>query len=545
LEATAEGTPCAVIVHGEAGVGKTRLVRAVLDSASAELDAGVHWGTCVQFGASTVPFAPMLRALRNVLPPATDSSASARMLPIIDATVNELAARGLTVLVVDDLQWADVSSLDVLAYLVAGFTHQRLAVVATCRDENRPEGHPLHGWLADMRRMPGFFEIALGRFDLDQTAELLAELHGGGPDLELAALVRARSDGNPYLTELLAREIEPGAHEIPRSTPDRLRDALTATWHRLDPVSRELSRILAVGGRPVDRPVLTEVAVAHGIDAAMVGPALAACTAQGIVEADQDGRWWFRHPLLAAVLYDQIPPEAVVRSHAVFADALARRSDSAPSDLAVHQERAGNLDAAFGWSLAAASAASAVRASAEEAQHLMRACRLWPRVADDRRGSDVDRVDLAVPGGTCEPAEQPLRRRAAAPRGGPEPGRRARGAAHEQPAAQRVVRGDVGGLGTQHLAGGGAVRRRAPERGVPGQPGTGDGAGQARRGGVLGPEGRLRASALGRGLEGGETERLRPGSRPGPEHLGVRASGGDRTGDGRGPGSTPARAPVW
>jgi AAA ATPase-like protein len=172
-------------------VGKTRLVRAVLDSASAELDAGVHWGTCVQFGASTVPFAPMLRALRNVLPPATDSSASVRMLPIIDATVNELAARGLTVLVVDDLQWADVSSLDVLAYLVAGFTHQRLAVVATCRDENRPEGHPLHGWLADMRRMPGFFEIALGRFDLEQTAELLAELHGGGPDLELAALVRA------------------------------------------------------------------------------------------------------------------------------------------------------------------------------------------------------------------------------------------------------------------------------------------------------------------------------------------------------------------
>ena len=74
LEATAEGTPCAVVVHGEAGVGKTRLVRAVLDSASAELDADVLWGTCVQFGASTVRFAPMLRALRNVLPQATDSS---------------------------------------------------------------------------------------------------------------------------------------------------------------------------------------------------------------------------------------------------------------------------------------------------------------------------------------------------------------------------------------------------------------------------------------------------------------------------------------
>ncbi len=142
-----------------------------------------------------------------------------QLLPVIDAVVNDLARRGPTVLVVDDLQWADVSSLDALAYLIAGFREQPLAVVATCREELRPEGHPLYGWLADMRRMPSFEEIVLPRLDLDGTAELLAQVRGEGPELELAAQVHARSDGNPYLTELLGGELEPGAHVVPATAP--------------------------------------------------------------------------------------------------------------------------------------------------------------------------------------------------------------------------------------------------------------------------------------------------------------------------------------
>ena len=394
LDSAASGDPCAVVVHGEAGVGKTRLVRELVDSAGAGPYPDVLWATCVQFGASTLPFAPMLSALRDVLPRSSVPHSSGRLLTAIDAAINRYAAHGLTVLVVDDLQWADVSSLDVLAYLIAGFRDQKLAIVATCRDENRPEGHPLHSWLADMRRMPSFTELSLGRLDVQQTAALLAQLHGGVPDLELAALVRARADGNPYLTELLGTDIEPGAHVVPDSTPHRLRDALTATWHRLDPVARELSRILAVGGRPVERQVLSAVAAAHGIEAAAVGPALAAGTAQGVLEADHAGWWWFRHPLLADVLYEGIPPEAAVRSHATFAAILASRPASAAADLAVHHERAGNHDEAFTWSLQAAAAAAAVHASAEEAQQLAKACALWPRVADSRRGSPLDRVDL-------------------------------------------------------------------------------------------------------------------------------------------------------
>jgi predicted ATPase len=80
-----------------------------------------------------------------------------------------LADRRPTVMVIDDLQWADRTSLDVLAYLIAGFHEQRLALIATCRDEHRGDGHPLHGWFADMRRMPLFTEIHLERLDLAAT----------------------------------------------------------------------------------------------------------------------------------------------------------------------------------------------------------------------------------------------------------------------------------------------------------------------------------------------------------------------------------------
>ena len=82
-----------MVVHGEAGIGKTRLVREAVDVAAVELDAAVAWGTCVQFGASTLQYAPMLHALHDVLPSPVGSTPTTRMLPMIDAAVNEVAGR--------------------------------------------------------------------------------------------------------------------------------------------------------------------------------------------------------------------------------------------------------------------------------------------------------------------------------------------------------------------------------------------------------------------------------------------------------------------
>jgi AAA ATPase domain len=186
----------------------------------------------VHFGAASVPFAPVVQALDHraqevergvrssvlegadelskLLPSMAVGSAdvpSSRLLPVVDRVVQRIATGQPTVLVIDDLQWADVSSLDVLAYLITGFRGQNLALVVTIREEDRPAGHPLHGWLADVRRLPGVSELVLSRLDPDECTEQIAALLGRPPGEELVGDVLARSGGNAYFTELLVRDL--------------------------------------------------------------------------------------------------------------------------------------------------------------------------------------------------------------------------------------------------------------------------------------------------------------------------------------------------
>lgn len=393
----ADGRPVCVVVHGEAGVGKTRLLR----EAVAAFDGEVLWGTCVRFGASTLPFAPLTAALRDVLPDRLELSEPAPLLRVVDTAISAAAALRPTVLVIDDLQWADQSSLDALAYVIAGFRRQRLAVVLACRDEPRPAGHPLYGWLADMRRMPGFSELVLHRLDLGQTAELVARINGRTPDLELAAQVHARSGGNPYLIELLVSDLAPGVHVLPDTAPHRLREALTATWHRLDPEARDVARIVAVGGRPLDVGLLTAVAAQQAMEPTEVWQALYVAVTQGVLVRDRDNLVWFRHPLLADVLDTETSPAQAVALHAAFANVLSARPDAAAADLAIHYAGCGAMDEAFTWSLKAAASAEAVHAFAEAAQHLGRACALWTRVSEGNRGSQDQRVQLLARAGVA------------------------------------------------------------------------------------------------------------------------------------------------
>ncbi len=196
LEEAAGGQPGALFVHGEAGVGKTSLVT----DACGRFAGEVLWGACVHFGAATVPFAALgraldswaadagepardevlagLDALRVLLPGVSLGEAGqlGLLLPQLDTALVRIARRRPAVLVIDDLQWADPSSLDLLAFLISGFRHQRLAVVATVRDEDRPEGHPLNSWLAEVRRMPGVDEMRLERLGPEGTAEQVAAL---------------------------------------------------------------------------------------------------------------------------------------------------------------------------------------------------------------------------------------------------------------------------------------------------------------------------------------------------------------------------------
>jgi len=426
LSASAEGVPAAVLVHGEAGVGKTRLVRQVTEHFRT-LDQEVLWGTCVHFGAASVPFAPVIQALDSwahdvdptvrsavlegcdelsiLLPSMGIRSAEAspsRLLPMVARVVQRLVERQPVVFVVDDLQWADVSSLDVLAYLIAGFRGQNLALVATIREEDRPVGHPLHGWLADMRRLPGVSELMLARLDGDETTQQITQILDRPATDELVADVLARSGGNAYLTELLVRDLQPDARGVPSEPPQALREALLARWHSLSEPARLFTQVLAVGGRPTTFATLS--AVAESAVRAQDLPVLVReAVDAGVVQVAGDQTYWFRHPLLAEVLLATLTSPELTPVHAAYAEALEASAVSRPdlaaglsADLAVHREGAGQIDQAFVFSIRAADFAHDLHASTVETGHLMRACALWDRAGEQVRGSTEDHIALLL-----------------------------------------------------------------------------------------------------------------------------------------------------
>lgn len=419
LEASAAGSPRAVMVVGEAGAGKTSLVR---ETAAVATDAGhtVLWGNCLRFGANTSPFLPIgqlltqwhraaspadrervlagagqLATIAPALGVGDPSVEPGQLIPLAAAVLDRIVAATPTVLVVDDLQWADSASLDLLAYLLAGFgAGQRLAVLATYRDTELGEGHRLHGWLADMVRLPAISRIRLERLQLAETEELIARLVGQPRSGSQAAEVFERSAGNPYLTELLVRD-RGRAADGPEDTV--LQEVLLASWHGLAAPARGLLQLLAVGGRPLHTDVLERMAEARGLGGGSVRSSLDEAAGAGLLIRDR-GQVWFHHPLVAEVVASIVEPLDLLDIHREYVAVLEAGTDLAPASraahLALHHHGAGHPDEAFSWSLRAAEEAGRVRAFAEESEHLHRACELWEQASLEVRISAGERTDL-------------------------------------------------------------------------------------------------------------------------------------------------------
>ncbi|MFI6830350.1 AAA family ATPase [Kribbella sp. NPDC050241] len=423
IRAAAEGRPCAVFVHGEAGVGKTRLVRVAADEAAAR-GMAVLWGRCVRFGAVDSPYGPLISALEGwaesadpreladvladvpaaggLVPSlnAYTSSSAIRLLSVVDALVMAIASHRPTVLVIDDVQWADLASRDALSYLIAGFRGQQLAILTTYRDEELGTGDPIHSWLADLRRMPSVTGLRLDRMTWDETEQQLALLLGDHPHHRLVDDVVLRSDGNPYLSELLLEGITVGDEELPADLPAELRAALLAAWHRLSAPGREVMRALAVAGRPTSIDNLREVAATRGIGPEALTNALVEAVDTGISVAQGTDMCWFRHPLLAEVLYATFVPGEAESVHAAWAKTLESRTATGPDevqrqgDLALHYEGAHDLESCLEASLRAADLANGIVSRREEAIHLRRAARLWSTVHGPDSAGRADEGDL-------------------------------------------------------------------------------------------------------------------------------------------------------
>lgn len=420
------GRPSLVLVAGESGVGKTRLVAELeREARTAATPALVLGGDCLQLGTGELPYAPLVAALRPLarrddpvlaaLPPATRAEL-ARFLPSLGAATapaehpaDDDAGQGrlfealLTLfdalsrdrpllLVIEDLHWADRSTRAFLGFLVRSLCNERILVVGTYRPDELHRRHPLRPLLAELERDPASRRIELAPLTRDELGEQLADILGAPAADDLLDRLWARSEGNPLFSEeLLAAGLDGRG-----ALPPTLRDALMLRIEELPAEAQELLRVLAVGQR-VHHTVL---AAAVAVDARTLRDALREAVAGQIVVADEDGRYRFRHALLREVVEDDLLPGERAELHLVLARALEARIEQVGADvqlvsgIAHHYAAGGDQPAALEAAVRAAAEAEAVMAYGEKADLLERALALWPNVDDAERRAGRSRREL-------------------------------------------------------------------------------------------------------------------------------------------------------
>ncbi|MCO7221649.1 AAA family ATPase, partial [Klenkia sp. PcliD-1-E] len=406
VERARAGRPSAVLVAGDAGVGKSRLLAATGDLAR-ERGVQVLTGHCLDMGDVGLPYLPfvdLLRPLRDELPAghpalvpllgAPDAGpAEGGRLPLFEAVaalLGEIAGRQPLLVVLEDLHWADRSSRDLLRYLLTRLVAEPVLVVASYRSDDLHRRHPLRPLLAELVRLPGVERLDLPPLpdpDLAALVRAVAAGEGGVPE-RLVDDVVARAEGNAfYAEELLAAGSRGG--ELPWA----LSEVLLARVEELGPDAQRVLRVAAVAGRRVRQDLLTAVA---GLAEPDLDAALAEAVHRHVLVVDPDGRLRFRHALLReAVLADLLPGERT-RVHAAVAARLRADGTGTAAELAHHARESNDLSGAFTAALTAADEATAVGAPAEALQQLEAALTLWPSVPQLQDGVPDGEVGLLL-----------------------------------------------------------------------------------------------------------------------------------------------------
>jgi DNA-binding CsgD family transcriptional regulator/tetratricopeptide (TPR) repeat protein len=406
----AGGSGGAVVVAGEAGIGKSRLI-AELEERSR---AGVRMlvGECIQLAEGELAFLPMISALREVMEdgavlaglsdpvrsvlaalwPIPDAGAAAggreQLFEAVYRVLARVAQAQAVLLVVEDAHWMDPSSRDLLAFLMRNARNDRIAFVLTYRPDELHRGHPSRPFLAELERSGHAQRVELQAFDRAEAAEQLAAIGGRMPSAIVVDRIFARSEGNPFFAEELLASPGSGS-ELPGS----LREALLLRVERLSPVAREVLRAAAVTGRSVDHRLLAEVV---GLAEAELSGALREAMDHHVLLPSTGGvAYAFRHALLREAIYDDTLAGERLRLHRAIAETLASHGEYAGpvprAALAHHWAAAGDDRAALAALLEAATEAESMRAYGEGLAHLERALMIWDRVeaAEDHAGCDL------------------------------------------------------------------------------------------------------------------------------------------------------------
>ncbi|HWJ68336.1 MAG TPA: AAA family ATPase [Nocardioides sp.] len=421
------GTPRrAVLLSGDAGVGKTRLLRALRDHA---LGAGwqVLAGHCLDFGDSALPYLPfsevlgrldanhpdLVEAVAAVHPALTRLQPGRRARVVGDdgdehdehgderratergdtfvavhALLEAAATEAPVLLVVEDLHWADQSTREMLGFLFTRAFSRPVAIVASYRSDDLHRRHPLRRQVAEWSRLPQVGRLALGPLPEAAVRTLVGELAPTGLDEGSVRRIVQRAEGNAFFVE----ELVASGSCCDDDVPGDLADLLLVRLDRLADGARHVVRVASVAGRRIPHDLL---AATVGVPADELDAGVRQAVEMNVLEAG--GHFYsFRHALLGEAVYDDLLPGERVRLHARFVEALSSGAGrGTAAELARHARRANDLDRAATASIEAGDEAMAVGGPDEAADHFQQALEL---LADPERVArlDVDHAKLVV-----------------------------------------------------------------------------------------------------------------------------------------------------
>jgi DNA-binding winged helix-turn-helix (wHTH) protein/DNA-binding CsgD family transcriptional regulator/tetratricopeptide (TPR) repeat protein len=319
-----------VLVSGESGAGKTALARAAASAAAAD-SARVLWGMCTPL-ATPAPLEPLREAAAQLGGPLAMQVEQDQPVPrILPPLLVELTRAG-SVLVLDDLQWADQATIDLLRLLTRRVHRTRTLVIGTHRDEEIGIDHPLRGLIGDVARSTAAQRLSVGPLSRDAVAAIVAT-SGRDPDdvFRLTA-------GNAFFVQEVATTAGDGL-------PSSVRDAVLARTADLPPAAQDVLALLACAPEAVPDVALP----ALNVDL----PTLRALDQTGLVERGTRGLR-FRHELCRLALAELIPPGGEVALHARVLQVLERKRTD-PAVLTHHArgakdpERVTRYASAAGW----------------------------------------------------------------------------------------------------------------------------------------------------------------------------------------------------
>ncbi|WP_236045991.1 ATP-binding protein [Paractinoplanes ovalisporus] len=415
LKRARHAEPSTVLVGGEAGVGKTRLVEEFRRGLAPE-PARVLAGQCLELGEEGLPFAPFAGALRELVraegrevldgherelarllpelgPPPEGDVRRGLLFEAVAALFGRLSAEQPLVLVLEDLHWSDRSTRDLIGFLVRAARLPQLLLVATYRTDELHRGHPLRPFLGELDRVRGVLRLELDRLDREGTAEMLAHLLGAEPDPRTVDTINERAQGNPFFIEQFAATADPACGDIPAT----LRDLLLARVDLLPEPAQRVLRVAAVGGTRFGHALLARVA---GMDEADLESALRVIVAaQLVVVVDAEGGYEFRHALVREAVHDDLLPGEHARLHARYAQAVEAEpqlvaAGRAAAEIAHHWHAAHDHPRALLTAKIAADEAKCRFAYGEQARLLDRVLQLWEDVPDAAARLGIDHLDL-------------------------------------------------------------------------------------------------------------------------------------------------------